>query len=369
MKVTVLAENLKKSLGIVNRGISSRPQLPILSGILVKATGEGLILMSTDLEISFWVKVGAKVIEEGEIVMPAKLLLDLVISLPSGPMELVVEKQTLKIVCGSIKAEVVGQAADDFPSIPKSKKVQLVIKAEDYKEKVEKICVSAAHDDTRPVLTGVLWDIKGEGVTLAATDGYRLAVDQLPLVKSDEKKEEKLILPARSLSEVAKALSDTGESKLGMEFDKENQQVIFVLNEMEIASRLIGGEFPPYQQIMPNTYSTRLTFEKGDFMDAVKRASLFAKDNANVIKLEIGDSKVSVMAESSQIGSNVTEVEAEVEGEGMVVAFNAKYLLEYLNVCEAEQITWETEGELKPSVFKVDGLTWTQVIMPVRVLN
>jgi DNA polymerase-3 subunit beta len=158
-----------------------------------------------------------------------------------------------------------------------------------------------------------------------------------------------------------------GVDSLAVEFDKGNQQVIFSLEEVEIASRLISGEFPPYQQIMPNTYSTRLSFDKDEFADAVKRAKLFAKDNANIVRLSVEENKLKVVAESSQIGANESEIEAETEGEKVTVAFNAQYLLDYLNIFDEPSIVWETEGELKPSVFRAKDENWMQVVMPVRI--
>lgn len=369
MKITVLAENLKRGLSIVNRGISSRPQLPVLSGVLVKASSEGLFLVSTDLEMSFWMKMSAKVVEEGDIVMPAKLFTELVISLPAGPVELSTINQTLKIISGSVKAEIVGQLADDFPVIPRLKKAQVVLNAGEFREKIEKVSVSAAKDDTRPILTGVLWDFGEEKISLVATDGYRLSVDTLTVDKKNENWSGRVILPARSLQEVAKTLTDTGEDKVEVEFDKENQQVIFGLKEMEIASRLISGEFPPYQQILPNTYTTRTEFDREELLEAVKRARLFARENANIVKLALVENKIMIMAESSQLGNNSTEIEVQTEGEDLTVAFNALYLLDYLNICKVDKITWETEGELKPSVFKTVDEQWLQVIMPVRVQN
>jgi DNA polymerase-3 subunit beta len=367
MKITVLAENLKRGLNIVNRGISSRPQLPILSGVLVKANNEGLFLVSTDLEMSFWMKMGAKVVEEGDIVMPAKLFTELVLSLPAGPVDIFTENLTLKIVAGLVKAEIVGQSADDFPVIPRLKKAQVILNAGEFREKVEKVSVSAAKDDTRPILTGVLWDFGEEKISLVATDGYRLSVDNLSIDKKVDNWSGRLILPAKSLQEVAKTLTDTGEDKVEVEFDKENQQVIFGLKEMEIASRLIAGEFPPYQQILPNTYKTRTELDREGLLEAVKRARLFARENANIVKLMLDGQSVKVTAESSQFGNNSTELEVTTEGENLTVAFNALYLLDYLNICKEDIIFWETEGELKPSVFKTSDENWLQVIMPVRV--
>jgi len=367
MKVTALSENLKRTLGIVNRGISTRPQLPILSGVLLRAGKEGLEMTTTDLEISLWAKMGAKVEEEGEIVAPARLFSDLVASLPPGPVEIETDKNKLILKSKQTKSEIMGQGAEDYPVIPRMKSLQIKIKSGEFREKVDKVSVSAAKDDTRPVLTGMLWEFKPEEVVLAATDGYRLSVDKMKVSKIEDKLLGKVILPARSLTEVSRVVGEMNPEYLSVEFDKENQQVIFSLNDVEIASRLISGEFPPYQQIMPNTYNTRLSFERDEFADAVKRAKLFARENANIVRLSVDEGKLKIVAESSQIGANESEIEAEIEGEKVTVAFNAQYLLEYLNIFNEQTVVWETEGELKPSVFRAKDENWLQVIMPVRM--
>ncbi len=368
MKITVQAGDLKKYFGIVSRGVSARPQLPILSGVLLKATNDEVALVSTDLEVSFWLRLPAKIEEEGEVVLPAKLMLELVSSLPAGNVELTADKHVVKINVDGINSEVVGQGAEDFPGIPRAKKPQVVLKSGDFRQKVDRVCVSAAKDDTRPILTGVLWEIDEGKVSLVATDGYRLSVDKLSLSKTDLEKETRLILPARSLQEISKLLGETGDDDFSLEFDKSDQQVIFKVGEIEVSSRLIAGEFPPYQQIMPNTYSVKAEFGREEILEAVKRANLFARDNANIVKLTIQKESVVVKAESSQVGTSVSEVPAKVEGEGMTIAFNARYLLDYLGISYSERIIWETEGELKPSVFRnEEESAWVQVVMPVRV--
>lgn len=368
MKITVQTTDLKKNLGIVNRGVGLRPQLPILSGVLLKVTKEEVSLVSTDLEVSFWVRVPAQIEEEGELVLPAKLFSELVSSLPMGNIVLESIKNTLTIKTKGIETEIVGQEIEDFPVIPRAGKTQISFKGGDFRQKIERVCVSSAKDDARPVLMGVLWELGKEKVILAATDGYRLGVDNLVMSKTNLENETRLILPARSLQEVSKVLAETGTDTFGVEFEKENQQVIFTVGEIEVTSRLIAGEFPPYQQIMPNTYTTKVVFGKTDLLEAVKRASLFARDSANIVKMSIEKGQLVVRAESSQLGSNMTEIEAEIEGDELTVSFNARYLLDYLNVCATDRVIWETEGELKPSVFVSEGDTsWTQVIMPVRV--
>jgi DNA polymerase III subunit beta len=368
MKIIVQSSELKKYLGIVSRGVSSRPQLPILSGVLLKAMNNEVSLVATDLEVSFWLSLSAKVEEEGEVVVPAKLFSELISGLPSGNVTITVDKHVIKIEVDGIVSEIVGQGAEDFPSIPRADKAQIVLRSGDFRQKIDRVCVSAARDDTRPVLTGVLWEINEDKVSLVATDGYRLSVDKLMLSKTELEKETRVILPSRSLQEISKILGETGVDDFSLEFDKNNQQVIFKVDEIEVVSRLIAGEFPPYQQIMPNTYSSKAVFGRGEILEGVKRASLFARDNANIIKLKMEKDGVVVSAESSQVGTSVTKLTATTEGEELTVAFNARYLLDYLATCTSDNVVWETEGELKPSVFRnEDEGTWVQVVMPVRV--
>lgn len=368
MKIIIQADELKKYLGMVNRGVSSRPQLPILSGVLLKAMDGEVSLVATDLEVSFWLSLSAKIEEDGEVVIPAKLFSDLVSSFPSGAVSIVVEKHIVKIDVDGIKSEIVGQGAEDFPSIPRASKAQVTLRSGDFRQKIDRVCVSAARDDTRPVLTGVLWEINKDEVSLVATDGYRLSVDKISLSKTSLEKESRLILPARSLQEVSKILGETGDDDFSLEFNKKNQQVVFKIGEIEMTSRLIAGEFPPYQQIMPNTYSSRAVFGREEVLEGVKRASLFARDNANIVKLSMEKEKVFVRAESSQLGTSESKMKASVEGEDLTVAFNARYLLDFLASCTAEEVVWETEGELKPSVFRdEEDKNWIQVVMPVRV--
>ena len=369
MKISILSTDLKKALNVVFRGISTRPHLPILSGILLKVKDSLVSIESTDLEISFWVRVPASVEKEGEIIVPAKLFVDLVASLTGERVEIETEDHRLKIKTKGVSSELICQKVEDFPVIPRFTTSVIKIDSQEFKQKMEKVNVSTAKEDTRPVLTGVLWEFKESETFLVATDGFRLGMEIIPLKKiSEALAGKKYIIPSRSLLEVSKAISEFGISEFGVEFDEKGKQVIFAFGEIEISSRLLDGEFPPYQQIIPNTYKTKVNVSKEELLSAVKRASLFARDNANVIKVLVEEGGLSVSAENSQIGSNVTLVEGEVEGDKIAMAFNAKYLVDYLSVVEGEFVEWETEGELKPSVLRdTKNPSWLQVIMPIRV--
>lgn len=365
MKTTVLAENLRKGLGVVIKAVASRPQLPILSGVMMVANKDGLELRATDLEMSLLVRLGAKVEVEGELVVPARIFWELVSGLPVGPIEMTVEKQTLRLVGGGVKAEIVGQAVEEFPTFAKAKGKGCDVDAIEFCKKVSRVVVSAAKDDTRPVLSGICWVVEKEKVNLVATDGYRLGVEVLDKVEGELV--DKMILPARSLQEWVRIVMDSGEQKIKIEYDGDNQQVIMISGEIEMTSRLIAGEFPPYRQIIPNNSVMKATINRQDLLDAVKRASLFARENANVVKVEMMMDKVVVKAESSQVGNNETEMLVSSEGQDVTMAFNARYLIEYLTSIDDREVVMETEGELKPGVFKVLSDGFLQLVMPIRV--
>lgn len=368
MKITVQISDLKRAMQMVSRGVSSKPHLPILSGILLRVKDSEVSLVSTDLEMSFWVRLPASIDEDGEVVIPARIFGELINSFSVGKMEIETVEQKMILRSEGAETEILCQSAGDFPSIPRAGKIQVVIKSSEFRQKMDRINISSARDDTRPILTGILWEIEGKKTVLAATDGFRLSVDEIKLSKNEIEEKQKFVVPTKSLLEVSKILSEVAREDFGVEFDTSSHQVVFGMGEVEISSRLIEGEFPPFRQIVPNTYKLKMSMRKDDLVVAVKRASLFAKDMANVIKVEVEEKVLKVMSENTQVGKNVTEVEAEVEGEKMTMAFNARYLLDYLAVAEGETVEWETEGELKPSVFKSGkDENWIQVVMPIRV--
>lgn len=367
MKVSILTENLKKGVGIAIRGISSRVQLPVLSTILISAGKDGLTLSTTDLELSFKVKVRAKVTEEGEIAIPGKLISDIISTLPLGTLEIETDKEMLIISGQGVKIEIMGQVSSEFPSLPIPVGKGMVLDVSEFKEKIERVGVAAARDDSRPVLSGLLWIWAEKGLTLVATDGYRLGIDRLTSVTAETVEDgQKFILPVKAMLELARVL-EGGLEKLTVEFDQTKQQVIFVTPGVEMSSRLIAGEFPPYKSVIPTEKKITVVLDREPLIEAVRRASLFAVNSANVVKLEIGEEEIMVTARSDQMGKSQSSVAAEVEGEGVTIALNAKYLLDYLASIETESVTLETEGSLRPVVFRLPKSDFVHVIMPVRI--
>jgi DNA polymerase-3 subunit beta len=373
MKLSVLQENFSKGLSIITRTVATRIQLPVLANVLLLTDKGRLKLSATNLEtgVNFW--IGAKVEKEGAISVPAKILSEFVSSLPADKVNIEAKESVLRIDSGPHHGEFVGLPAGEFPSIPTlSGKPAFEFEPKILSEAVFQVAFSAAQDETRPVLSGVLLQVKGNDLVMVATDGYRLSFKKLVEAKGIvEAKEFKkgVIIPAGTLMEVGRLVSDKStEGKLGLTFTLEANQVIFSTPEFEVVSRLIEGQFPDFEKILPEKGLTKVVADKEEFLRAAKIASIFARESANVIRLEVEKNQLRLSANTAQVGSNLSDVEAKVEGEGGKIAFNSRYLLDFLNSTNAESVKLEISGPLNPGIFTPsDDSTYLHVIMPVRV--
>lgn len=367
MKLTILQENLSKGIAQAERFISAKTQLLVLTNIYLKAEREKLKIQATNLEtgITLWLK--AKIENQGEITVPARVFSEFLNSLPKEKVKLELEGKKLHLSSGSFSASFTGVAADEFPPLPTlvEKKPEITFPASVFFPALSKVSFAAARDEGRPVLTGVLFKPEGEKLTLAATDGYRLSVKVFK--KSKLKLASSLIIPARSLLEALRIVGE-GEEEVGLSFTEKKNQAIFSLPEVEIVTRLIEGEFPEYQKIIPGSFTTRVVLEKESFLKALKMAAIFARDSANIVRLQIEKQALTISANSPQVGENQTRVEAGVEGEEQKIAFNVRFLLEFLGNIDEEEVVFEMSGALNPGLFKTpkDPL-FLHVIMPVRV--
>ncbi len=367
MQFSCLQENLNKGLSIVNRFVSPRPQLPVLGNILLSAKGGKLQLKATNLESGITFEVGAKVEKEGEITIPAKTLVEFIGQLPADKIDFSLEENNLKIKCQKFQASLSGLPATEFPPLPSPVgKPTLSFKTEDLSSPVSRVAFAAAQDESRPVLAGVKIFGGEKGLTLAATDGFRLSVSKLAGVHSTTPID--FILPARTLFEVIRILNEEKEKELNLEITKETNQVIFSLPKINIVCRLLEGQFPNFEKIIPQNLTTKAVVVREEFLSAIKTASVFAREAANVIKFQIINGKFLISANAPQVGDNLTEVEAKTEGEEGEIAFNARFLQEFLNVVSGEEVSFEMTGPLAPGVFRVKGEeSFLHVIMPVRV--
>jgi DNA polymerase-3 subunit beta len=375
VKLSCLQENLAKGISIVSRVVSTRAVLPVLSNILM-ATDEGrLKLAATDLSTSITCWIGAKVEEDGEITIPARLLSDFVSSLPPAQiqMELVTRTKSLHLKCAQFEADIHGIDAQDFPLIPSDvSDHKIEIPPASLRQMIEQVTLAAAPaEEGRLVLTGALVEFQDSQLTMVAADGFRLSLRKAQL--SEEIPEPlDVIIPARALRELAR-VSVEEEDPVQIIVTPNRNQVLFRLSNIEIISQLIEGKFPDYNQIIPSSYGTRVVVNTHDLMRAVRISVLFSRDVANIVRLEVipgseltpGRLRVESTAE---VGQNVGDLDASVEGEQMEIAFNGRYLIDMLNVIGTEQVVLEATNPSRPGILKPvgdDNLIY--VIMPMHI--
>jgi DNA polymerase-3 subunit beta len=325
------------------------------------------------MAINCW--VGAKVEEEGEITVPARLLTEFVNSLPGEKIEINLSPRTktLELKCARFEARISGVDAKDFPPIPKvAPGISTKVEVEKLQRGISEVVFAAAVEETRPVLTGVNADFDGDLLTLAAADGFRLAVHKLPLASPVDQKTN-VIIPARTMAELNRLITDEEET-VEIAVDPDKSQALFRLKNIELVSQLVQGTFPNYAQLIPQSYNTRSIVEVAAFLRATKTASIFARDGSGIVRLVItpdgepATGKMTVSARSEEVGDDVGEIDAVVEGEEAKIAFNGKYLSEVLGVLREEKVALEVTNSSSPGVIRPVGVdNYIHVVMPMFV--
>jgi DNA polymerase-3 subunit beta len=367
-----MQENLARGLSVVSRAVSTRSTLPVLANVLLKTEDAGLKLTATNLEIGITYWVPGKIESDGATTVPAKLLTDYVNALQGGErvdLELTAG-ETLHLRAGRSESHLKGIDADEFPAIqtagerPTTRIAQNVLR-----QALEETAFAAASDEARPILTGVLARFEGSTLTLAAADNYRIAVKTIPIL--DAVAETSVVIPARALNELARILADVDEP-VDIVLAQARNQILFHLEGVDLVSRLIDGQFPNYQQVLPQSHTTRAVLDREELLRAVRPAALIAHESANIVKLQIeanGNAGITVSA-NAEVGDHVGQVEAAVEGDGTTIAFNARYLADVLTNVDAEQFALELNGPLSPGVFRPIGDDqYVHVVMPVRTTS
>jgi len=372
MRISTLQENLTKGLNTVSRFITTKTQLPILNNVLIKTNQGRLKLSATNLEtgINFW--LGAKIEKEGEVCLPAKILTEYISSLPPQKVDLEIINNSLRVNCEGYQASFLTSPTTEFPLIPSlEKKPEILLGIKDLSLVINQVAFAASQDEGRPALTGVLFKIKKESLFLVATDGYRLSVKEIKNLKGIEKLakfQEELLIPSRALMEVSKILSEGEATELGITITPKNNQVIFSTPDVEIISRLIEGKFPDFEKIIPGKGKTQVTIETEGLLQAVRTASIFAREAANIIKFGIKNNKLEISSNSPQLGENKIALEVKTEGSGGEIAFNARYLIDFLNSIKSDLINLQMSDALSPGVFSpADDKSFLHIIMPIRL--
>ncbi len=367
MKITILKENLSKGLNIISRVVSTRGSLEVLGNVLLKTKKGQLSLSATNLEVGINYIVGAKVESEGAITVPARLFTEFVNSLPGEKITLELKGDTLLTKAGNYNSEIKGISADEFPLIPEIKTNKTFsVKAGKLKEAINLVSFAAALDDSRPVLAGVYLKIDGSKITLAATDSYRLAEKVMALDTKNAQKAE-FIIPARTMMELARILGELDSDSPVSVYSSENQ-VLFEADGLDFISRLIEGQFPNYKQIIPEGAETTAKIKRDELTNAVKVASLFARENANSLKVAVkAKGRVEIDSQASQVGNTKTEILTEVQGKDSEASFNGKYILDALGAMKENEVTLQINGKLTAGVIKgAKDKGYIYIIMPLR---
>jgi DNA polymerase-3 subunit beta len=319
--------------------------------------------------------IGAKVEEEGSITVPARLLTEFVGSLPNDTIELVMspKTKTVGVKCARFEARISGIDAKDFPPIPEiGDGISTKVEVDELRHGIAQVVFAAATEESRPVLTGVDAQFEGDTLQLAAADGFRLAVYKLKLAVPVKQKTE-VVIPARTMAELNRLMTDQDET-VEIMLNPNKSQVLFRLKNSQLISQLIQGAFPNYNQLIPQSYTTRVIVNVADFLQATKTAAIFARDGSGIVRLmvtpggELNPGKLSVSARSEEIGENKGEIDATVEGDEAKIAFNGKYLTDVLNVLHETQVALESTSPSSPGLIRPVGAdNYQHVVMPMFV--
>ena len=372
MKLTVPRKELYEGLQLVSRAVSQHTSLPVLKNIKIEPGTDSIKLTATDLDLGTECLVEAEVQEDGAITAPARTFVEIVGQLPEADVTIAADdRQNVIITCLRSEYRIHGLPAEDFPPLPEvGGDVSVTLSQPLLAEMIRQTALCASDDDTRPILTGVCLMVEEGRMRLVATDTHRLAV-RLAKV-SESTGTTTVIVPVRAMNEVARLLGDDPESSITLRMDE--NQIQFRAGGQMLVSRLIEGQFPSYERVIPDSSSRKLTIQREDFAAAVRRLRIVAREAAarDRIVLQTEGETVVLTAEAGDVGRAREELEVVREGDDISVAFNANYLLDAISVFDSEGIYLELSEPLSPAVVRpVDGVgdedQCLMVVMPMQI--
>lgn len=376
MKVSISQYNLAHGIAIVGKAVSPRSTLPVLGNILLQTVPDGLRLSATNLEIGITTVIPAIVHEDGAITIPARLLTEFISQLPDETitMELNIRTLMLNLKCARYDTNIKGISASEFPIIPNAADGDtIVIDADHLAKMIASVAYAAATDESRPTLTGVCFKIKAGCLTMAATDGFRLAVREYP--NHVNLQDHEVVIPARTMTEVrriAGMLKEEENALARLAISETGNSIRFELGRTIVVSQLIDANYPNYEAIIPKAHSVTMQMDRQAMVAAFKAANLFARDNSNIVRFSVRTTgTILVSATSAESGNAVSEINAAVNGHDLDIAFNGRYMLDALGAIDAAQV-WlgctspSAPGLLRPSG---DGANLTSaVVMPMHIM-
>lgn len=365
MNIQILQENFSKALGVSARFVSSKATLPVLANILLKTKNTRLLLQATNLESSISTSIGAKVQEEGAITVPARFLADLVANLPKTTISLTAKQEQLKIATDNMHANIAGVNPSEFPTVPEALgQTPICIPSEDFLSSLAQTLFAVSTDETRPVLTGILMVWEKDQLVLVGTDGHRLSQKKVKIAHKGEA--QKVILPKSVVAEVGRLAS--GTENVCVDIVGRDNNVLFGFDQTVLTSRIIEGEFPNFERIIPKEKRVTVRVDKEDFLRGVKLASVFARDGGFVGKVKVSEGLLTISSESPRSGDQETSVEARVEGEPLEVMYNLHFVEDFLHVVQGNEVTLELTDSASAGVFKDSAdPSFLHLIMPVKL--
>ena len=366
MKVTCGRDALADRLQIVGRGVSTRTSVQILAGIMLHARDGHLFLSATDMEISLRASLEAQVEDEGAVVVPGRLLVDIVRLLPGGEVAIEhrPEEGVLEVVAGQATYRLHTYAAEDFPRLPElAEEGSFAVDREAFLDTVARVGRSASRDESRPVLTGVLVRFEGAKLVMAATDSYRLSVKETALPESPGQELE-AIVPARALGELVRIAQSAGADSL--EIGVQENQIVFGVDGIWLTARRIDGQFPNYRQLLPETFEAEITLPREEFLDVVRRASLMAQ-RKSPLRLRFEEGEVTVSAQTQDVGEARESLPIAYAGEPLEIGFNAEFLRDGLESVGDEQVRVKLISPLRPGLLHGESDDFVYLIMPIRL--
>ena len=366
MRFSIPCDQFVASLGVAARGVSTRSAIQTLSGVLIRAGEGGVELQATDMELGIRISAPAQVEREGEAVVPGRLLLDVVRSLPKDELSLEYRssQQDVEVVSGTAKFHLRTLPLEDFPKLPEPNGSTMRVPSRAFVETINRVARSASRDETRPHLTGVLVSASGSELRMVATDSYRLSVKETSLDKPLEGELEANV-PARTLQELGRVAGTEDDGEI--EIAALENQVVFRVGDTILSSRLVEGRFPNYRQLLPETFEHELRLSTAELLEVVRRISLLAQKNAP-LRMAFTEGTLEVSAQTPDVGEASESLPVPFKGEPLEIGFNPEFLRDGLESAESEELILKLISPLRPGLVQSgDDGGFTYLVMPIRL--
>ncbi|MBQ6820440.1 MAG: DNA polymerase III subunit beta [Clostridium sp.] len=366
MKFICEKQKLHEGISIASKAITGKTTMPILEGIYITGKGNSLTLIGSDKDVSIETKVEANILEEGMLVIDAKIFGEIIRKLPNSEVTIeTLENDIMQITCEKSTFNLVYMNGEDYPTIPEiDEELSVEVPQNILKSMIRGTSFAIAQDETRPILQGILFEVKNRSLNLVALDGYRLAIRSEFL---DNDNNIQVVIPGKTLNEVSRILEDSDEI-VKITFTK--NQILFNLNNTKVISRLLEGKFVDYISFLPQEHKITIDVKKQQLQNCIERASLMAKDsNTNLIKLDVQEENI-IITSNSQLGKVREEVGINLQGDLIQIAFNSRYLLDVLKNIESDDIILEMTSNVSPCVIKCRNTDNAKyLVVPVRLLR